>query len=478
MSDQTNEGADVTEADEQAVSTEPEGIHPLRILDEFRQRRRDFVRYLGPGMTVTFVAFLIALYFVEPSPPRELVIAAGQKDGQYFATAMAYAEVFERNGITLTVRETVGSLENFDLLANDESVDLALVQGGSAPAELQASGTLESLASVYFEPLWVFHRADLNVRSLADLTGQRIVVGRQGSGSYALASLLLNENGVEDGQDDTAFILQSEMAGLSQLNSGAVDVLMFVSSPQTDIVRELLSDSSVTLMDFSRQMAYERRHSFLRGVTLAEGVIDLEKNLPSSSTRLVAPAAGLVATTSLHQAFVPLLLEAAMNCHHDGGVLADEGELPTVDFATFAVNDAARSYLLHGPSFFQRHLSFWVASLLDRTKIMIIPLITFLIPLVKMAPPIYRWRIRSRIYRWYDLLRRIDQNMQSQNDAALEKDRSTIEAMARELDSVEVPLSYMEEFYNLRLHIHLVEEELQRHMAARLSRQTEYPAGD
>ncbi|MCR9201398.1 MAG: ABC transporter substrate-binding protein [Planctomycetaceae bacterium] len=446
---------------------EPEGIHPLRILDEFRQRRRDFVRYLGPGMTVTAIAFLIALYFVEPSPPRELVIAAGQKDGQYFATALAYAKVFERNGITLTVRETVGSLENFELLVSDENVDLALVQGGSAPAELLAAGTLESLASVYFEPLWVFHRADLNVSSLADLSGQRIVIGQQGSGSFALASLLLNENGVHDNSDGTTFVLQNETAGVARLKNGDVDVLMFVSSPQSAIVRDLLDNSSVGLMDFSRQMAYERRHSFLRGVTLEEGVIDLEKNLPSRTTRLVAPAAGLVATTSLHQAFVPLLLEAAMDCHHDGGVLADEGELPTVDYATFAINDAARSYLQHGPSFFQRHLSFWVASLLDRTKIMIIPLITFLIPLVKMAPPIYRWRIRSRIYRWYDLLRRIDQNMQSQNDAELEKDRSTIEAMSRELDSVEVPLSYMEEFYNLRLHIHLVEEELQRYMATR-----------
>ena len=124
MNDQTN-----GETEPQAMTAapaEPEGVHPLRILDEFRQRRRDFVRYLGPGMTVTIVAFLIALYFVEPSPPRELVIAAGQKDGQYYATALAYATVFERNGITLTVKETAGSLENFELLQDDESVTRGL----------------------------------------------------------------------------------------------------------------------------------------------------------------------------------------------------------------------------------------------------------------------------------------------------------------------------------------------------------------
>ena len=442
------------------AAAEEEPLYPIRLLDELRQRRRDFVRYLGPGMTVTVVAFLIALYFVEPSPPREIVIATGQTDGQYVAAAMAYAEVFAENGITLTIRETAGSVENIDLLLNDDSVDLAIVQGG-ARADL-APDSLESLASLYFEPLWVFYRADLPVEELSDLAGLTICVGQPGSGSRALTTLLLEENGIEDGSAGTTFDSSRASVAAAALRNGDTDVLMFVSSPRADLVRQLLEDDQITLMDFSRQMAYERRFSFLRGVTLEEGVLDLAKNLPSRQTRLIAPAAGLVATTSLHQAFVPLLLNAAVSIHHDGGVLADEGELPTIDYSSYPVNDAARSYLTHGPSFFQRHLSFWVASLIDRTKVMVIPLITFLIPLVKMAPPIYRWRIRSRIYRWYDLLRRIDQKMQEHDTTELEKDRATIEAMARELDSVEVPLSYMEEFYNLRLHIRLVEEELQR----------------
>ena len=107
-------------------------------------------------------------------------------------------------------------------------------------------------------------------------------------------------------------------------------------------------------------------------------------------------------------------------------------------------------------------MGFWMASLIDRAKIMLVPLLILLIPLAKLAPPVYRWRIRSRIYRWYALLRGIDQTLRDGDNDALQEIRKKLIGIERELEEVTVPLSYMEEFYHLRLHIDLVKRQVEQ----------------
>ncbi len=446
-------------------------VEPIRLLDEFRQRRRQLLRMIGPGIIGTVVVFAVAFYFVEPPPPQTVVIATGGTGGRYHAFAEAYADAFARHGITLELRETAGSVENFDLLLHDDTVSLAIVQGGTAPPDAHAADSIEAIASLYFEPLWVFHRADLEIEHLGDLKGRRIAVGEADSGSSLLATQVLAMNGIHDGRDGTEFLNQSGLQAASSLGVDHVDAAMFVVGPESPILLPLLEDPQLVLMDFARQQAYARRLPFLKDVVLEEGVIDFEKNLPRKRVRLIAPAANLVTTSAMHDAFVPLLLEVALEQHRGGGLLADDGELPSQDYVSFPVNSAARSYLAHGPSFFQRHLSFWVASMIDRTKILIIPLLTLLIPLFKIAPPVYRWRIRSRIYRWYDVLRGIDQKLREENGGDPSEHAARLQAMSNELNTVDIPLSYMEEFYNLRLHIDLVNSELEKRTGQRDSTQ-------
>lgn len=438
-------------------------LKPTRLLDEFRERRRDFLRTAGPVAGVAIAGFLIALYFVEPAPPRQITIATGRIGGQYHSFAEAYAKTLKQYGVTLEIRETEGSVENFDLLLHDNTISVAIVQGGTAPPEALNGNRIQAIASLFFEPLWVFHRKDLSINDLGDLKGRRIAVGERGSGSFLLTTQLLAASGVHEGHDGTTFLHNEVLEAAESLQDGQIDVSMFVLAPDAPIIRQLLENKDITLLDFVRQKAYARRFEFVKGVILEQGVIDLEKNLPQHPVRLLAPAANLVVTTDLHEALIPLLLEAAVEQHRRGGLLVDEGELPSLDYVLFPANASARQYLTHGPSFFQRHLSFWVASLIDRTKIMIIPLLTLLIPLVRVTPPVYRWRIRSRIYRWYGVLRRIDQQLREEtNDIDAKQHTETLQAMSRELDSVDVPLSYMQEFYNLRLHINLVSAELEK----------------
>ena len=437
--------------------------HPKWFIDEFQRRRRQLTRLVGPGLCVAIVMFAVAYYFVEPAPPSTLEIATGNRGGRYYTFGQEYVEAFARNGINLKVRETAGSGENFELLRNN-SVSLAMIQGGIAPEAVVDTG-LETIATLYFEPLWVFHRSDLPVQQLHDLQGMQTAIGKEGSGTRSLALQLLEDNGVVAGEDNTVFADLSATEASQALRAGKIDAAMLVMGPDASVIRILLSDPEVRVMNFSRNHAYARRYPYLKAVTLEAGVIDFEQNLPEQPVRLVAPAASLVASDSLHQAFIPLLLEAAIERHRNGGLLAVPGELPSADFVTFPINQDARRYLDHGPSFFQQHVSFWVASLIDRTKIMIIPIVTLCIPLVKLAPPVYRWRIRSRIYRWYGILRKIDQDLREESNTDLSKHQETLKAMSTELDSVHVPLSYMQEFYHLRVHINLVREEVERHVA-------------
>ena len=133
------------------------------------------------------------------------------------------------------------------------------------------------------------------------------------------------------------------------------------------------------------------------------------------------------------------------------------GQCPSTRYLDYPLSDDARRYLENGPSFLERYLPFWAAVLADRLKVMLIPLITLMIPLAKILPPAYRWRIRSRIYRWYKDLIRIEHAAQNTPDGA---DRQALldelSTMADDVRDLHVPLSYTDEVYNLRLHIEMV----------------------
>ena len=107
----------------------------------------------------------------------------------------------------------------------------------------------------------------------------------------------------------------------------------------------------------------------------------------------------------------------------------------------------------------QRYLPFWLASLIDRLKVMILPLVVLMIPLMKVMPPIYTWRMRSKIYRWYQALEQIDL-ANSRENPDVEKLRRQLEEIDQEVIHVHVPLSFASQLYDLRQHIELVKRRL------------------
>ena len=427
-------------------------------LQETRKSLRSlWLRLWGGGCVIVIIGFVAAWFFVKPAPPRKIVIAAGPRDGHYFAFAKQYADVLAESGIELELRETAGSLENYRLMRSDPDVQLAIVQGGTAPHEVRVSDDIEALASLYLEPVWVFYRNDSPHRDLRALRGQRIAVGRKGSGTQLLAEALLKENGV-DSEAKTQLIQMGGRDAVERLLEKKLDAVILVTSPRSILVHRMLRTDGIRLLDFERHAGYQRRHPFLKGVILRRGVVDMARDLPRRDVHLIAPVANLVARDDFHEALVPVILSAAKVAHRSGNELVPPEQFPSLEFIEFPVNASAQRYFASGPPFLQRFLPFWIASAVDRGKVLLIPAITLLFPLFKLAPLLYRWRIRSRIYRWYRILRAIEADLKEKTSEALPGHIETLSQMQQELDEIaSVPLSFMEEFYNLRLHVEFVQ---------------------
>jgi hypothetical protein len=265
--------------------------------------------------------------------------------------------------VDLEVRTTRGSVENFSLLqAADSGVDVGLIQAGIGRAE--DAPHLVELAGVSLEPLWVFCRGSANLNRVPDLRGRRLAVGLAGSATRMFAESLLQTNGLSP--DVTERFELSGIDGADALLRGLVDCQFLIGAPEAGIVKALSHAPSLTLMNFERAGAYTRHMHFLTVVQLPEGVIDLQNNIPDREVTLLAAPAQLVARDSLHPAIQDLLLMAAMKVHGRGNLIQRRGEFPRLERIDFPVSDTAERFFRSGQSLLQRHLPFWLASLVDR----------------------------------------------------------------------------------------------------------------
>lgn len=426
-----------------------------------QRSRGDLLRVWAIPLAIVALGFIIAMAGVEPPPPDTIRLASGSNGGAYHDFAERYREVLAERGFDLQLVETAGSMENLELLRSGE-VDIAFVQGGTPdlPADREK---LQALASIFFEPLWVFQRQDTAVDQLRLLNGRRLIIGGQGSGTNALVKQLLAANDIDSTRAE--LIEVGGKAAADRLLAGDADAAFFVTSGRAGYLRPLLESQDFSLMSIERERAYANRFRFLSPLVLGRGAIDLAADLPRQDQTLVASAALLVAGNEMHHALVPLLLDTAKQVHNTHRTFSEEADLPSARFSELPLSKEAIHYLEQGPSFLHRNLGFWAASTVDRLKILLLPLITLLIPVFKAAPPIYRWRIRSKIYRWYEDLKLVDDVLgQGATPDELAEHIRHLETLEEELTDVQVPLSYMDEFYRLRVHIELILAKLKGQM--------------
>jgi TRAP transporter TAXI family solute receptor len=422
-----------------------------------RETGKDSVLAIGISIVLLMAGFWTAFQFVEPAPPTHMTISTGSPEGNYFKYAHQYKELLAKDGIELEILSSAGSSENIQRLLNNE-VDIAFVQGGVSD---QSSTTpLLSLGSLYYEPAWLFYHLPTTINRLTSLTGKRIAIGPEGSGTRTIALRLLDKNGLNSETTQLLSLIGQE--GATALTNGTIDALFMVASPSSSVIQKLLHDRQIKLMSFSRAEAYARLNSFLSPVSLPQGIIDLKNNIPAQDIALLVPTANLAIRDDFHPALAILILQAAKQIHHDATLFSNKGHFPNTDGVEFPLSDVAERFYQNGPPLLMRYLPFWAAIMIDRMVVMLIPLIALLFPLFKIAPPLYRWRVRSKIYRWYRELQAVDdavhnQQLSSPQKQALAGELGRIE---NEVNKVKTPLSYADQVYNLLLHIDLVRKKV------------------
>lgn len=419
---------------------------------------RDLVVSVGPIILLTAIVIGGAFWIVRPSPPDTITIAGGPSGSTFQVTAEKYRKILARNGVKLRILPSEGSLDNLRMLSNPAvHVDVGFVQGGVTKGmQLER---LVSLGSVFHEPLALFCRSDAAVERLSDLTGKRLAIGPEGSGTRVLALILLKANGIEPGGATMLLDLGGEEAAEALIGKQVDAAFLMGDSATPAMMRKLLWTPGVQMMNFSQAEAYSRRYPYLNRINIPMGAFDFGKNVPPRDIQLIAPTVELVARENLHPALSDLLIEAAREVHGGASLMQHAGEFPSALEREYRISNDARRYYNSGKSFFYRTLPFWLASLMDRLLVVVVPVIVLLIPGLRLAPALYSWRIRSRIYRWYGILIALERSMRA---APAPEERQTL---LKKLDEVEagvnkmkVPLAYSEQYYVLRDHIMFVRD--------------------
>jgi TRAP-type uncharacterized transport system substrate-binding protein len=435
------------------------------MMDENRQKRRlrqrirerslawrEVLKASRPFLALVLLGFLLAFHFVKPAPPTKLVMSTGREDGFYHAFAKQYQEFFAKNGVTLELKPSRGSGENLRRLREREA-DIAFVQGGVS-ARRRPEGVL-SLGSAFYEPLWVFVRSDHTPKKLTELAGLKVTIIQESTNSRGLAYRLLAAN--ELGEQDVRIIPMDELEAAGALQQGELDALFVITAPDAPVVQVLLRSPMVRLMSFAQAEAYHRRFPYLFRLTMPEGAVDLVRNTPSHDIDLLAATVNLLIHEDMHPALQTLMLSAMREVHGGSGFFQKPGEFPAYKDSDFQLSPSAERFYVSGPPFMQRYMPFWLAVLADRFLILIIPILTLLLPLIRFAPAIYHWRIHARLCRIYGELKFLERDLsQAQAEETRLELIKRLDVIEETANRTPIPLRFTDMLYTLKAHINLV----------------------
>ena len=425
---------------------------------------RDLAVSVGPFIFLAVALLVLAYWWLDPNPPKRVTLATGPAQSAYEEFGKRYAKALAAEGIEVVTVPSEGSAANLQLL-REGKVDLGFVQGGTSDYSDADEEKLASLGSLFVEPLWLFYREEsarkvtptATLTSLTQLSGLRINMGTPGSGVPSLMTKLLESNRIDPATLQISRLSQTP-ATVAFLD-GELDAIVFASAPESLMVQMLLQTPGVKLMNFAQSEAYSRRFAFLSPVRLPRGVVDLAGNIPPEDVRLVAPTTALITRTSTHPALLQLFAQAGNQIHGNAGWFKRAREYPNIENNELPMAKEAERAIKNGAPLLQRYLTFWVANLIERMWLVLSIILALLLPLSRVVPPLYAFRVRSRIFRWYGQLRNIEVRIDTENNSTLLQELNVLESHA---EKVTVPLSYTDELYALRSNIQLVRKKLLR----------------
>lgn len=470
-----------------------------------RTRVARWIALGGVMFVLALIAFWVVLQFWQPKPAGRLVIGTGGSESAYHEYAVILQKALAKRGIEVELRPALEGTDSLKALFSDDSgVDAGFVKGGFASTLQGRLATtkarewhdtnlpkVRSVGRLFYEPLWVFVRADHNITSLRDLKARKIYVGTKSSGTRRIATQILKANGVEGPAKDQpqqphhAILIDENLpADGGQLINGDAEAAFLILPPESPRIQELLHNPKLHLLDFGAEAdAYTTRYPSLTKVVLHQGSVDFDPKVPPRDVTLLTTSTALVIRDDLHPALASMLSNAVVRNPKSGFDKDGEpilfhtpGQFPQGSDPEYAFSAEARQvyktgdlpYLLAkaAPVVQALRLPFGIAAFADahgaQTILLLIPALTILYPIIKIIPMLYTWTVRQRLLYWYRQLKGLE--------AKLDKPH-TIEEVARQLDEVEridgvvrrirVPLHFTDQIYDLRGHIEFVRRRLE-----------------
>jgi TRAP transporter TAXI family solute receptor len=434
----------------------------LRRLREYSPR--DLLTVGLPLLLLVIAGFWLASRFIQPAPPDTLTISTGSEGGAYQRYGAFYKDVLARYGVKLVDQPSAGSIENLARLRDPgQQVDVAFIQGGTV--RLQEDDALYSLGSLYHEPLWIFYREGLGTPTrIADLKGKRIAIGGAGSGTQHLARELLFINQIDE--KNTRLIPQGGLGLAQAIAHQRIDAAFVVGPTQSAAVWTLLHTPGVKLMNLAHAEAYTRQFPYLSKLVLPRGAVNVAADLPPTDIELLAPMATLVVREDTHPALIDLLMQALSETHGGTGIFQRADEFPratATNGVDFPLSPEAQRYYKSGKPWLQRFLPFWAATLVDRMVVLLIPLFAVLIPVMKIAPGLYNWRVKSRIYKRYGELKFLEAELEADPGKLTRAEWiKRVDAIEAAVNHMAMPLAFSDMIYTMRVHLGLVRKAIDK----------------
>jgi uncharacterized protein len=468
------------------------------------------VRRLIIQSLLVFGALILAVWAVivtaKPQPPGKIVLASGGAAGLYHDLALAYKKELENFGVEVELRPQVEGNDTLKGLfpqfkaefksanENNEDIQVGFIKGGfsgslrgrlaSAREQVWHQRQVDNLRSVgrlFYEPLWVFYRSAQPLKSLRELKGKTLYVGTKISGTRRVVLHLLKANGVTE--KNTTFVDEDMSSDAAPLTSGSADAALMILPPESKHIQNLLRNTQIRLMDFAAEAdAYTNRFPALTKLVLRQGAVEFDPDIPSAETTLLATSAALVVRADLDPALVSLLAYAVIRNPKSGFDKSGEpilfykaGEFPTGNDPEFELASAAQSVYQNGelpillrtiaPLNKQLHLPFWPAAFINanaaRSILLIVPLLSIVIPLMRLLPMLYNWSVRRRLLYWYRQLKTLEGTLgQSPTPDQIIQKLQEIERIDHAVSKIRVPLYFSDRLYDLRGHIDLVRHRL------------------
>jgi TRAP-type uncharacterized transport system substrate-binding protein len=408
-------------------------------------------------LSVVLISIVFTYHF---KPPINVVMTTGFEGGAYAIYGQRYQQILARNNIHLKLLSSSGSVENLKRLSDKSfRVDAGFVQDGmSSPSE---ANNLVSLGAIGYTPLWIFYRSKDTFKYLSEFKGKRIAIGQEGSGVRTFAIDLLRLNNIA--APPTMLLELSGAAANKALLAGTVDAVMIFGTEDNTLVKELLYEPKVKLMNFRQAEAYTRLIPALSHVVLPQGIVNVSKKMPSQNVNLLAVTTSLIVRKDLHPALIYLLLDAAVEIHSNAGWVNTKGAFPTPKELSFPSSIYAERFYKSGRPFLLDYLPFGIAAFIDRTILIMVPAAIILIPIIRGIPWLYSWRHRRKFNRWYKELKNLELEMiESPGPEDISAYHEKIDHIEASINKISVPLAFFSDVYRLQEHVNLVRGKLIR----------------